>query len=94
MEGKLPVNFKNLVVKIYLQVLSICDIVLNHTANETDWLQEHPECTYNCLNCPYMRPSYLLDAALTQFSIDVKNGIYETCGVPTVVCTEDHLNVR
>lgn len=74
------------------KVLSICDIVLNHTANETEWLQEHPESTYNCLNCPYMRPAYLLDAALHQFSMNVKKGVYETEGIPPEVCTEDHIN--
>lgn len=74
-------------------MLSICDIVLNHTANETDWLQDHPDATYNCLNCPYLRPAYLLDAALYQFSIDVIDGVYEQQGVPVEVNTEDHLNV-
>ncbi|KAB0795230.1 hypothetical protein PPYR_12069 [Photinus pyralis] len=74
------------------KVLSLCDIVLNHTANETEWLQEHPESTYNCLNCPYMRPAYLLDATLHQFSMDVKKGVYESEGIPPEVCTEDHIN--
>lgn len=71
---------------------SICDIVLNHTANESMWIQEHPEVTYNCMNCPYMRPAYLLDAALYQFSVDVKNGLYEDKGIPEIVNTEEHLN--
>lgn len=71
---------------------SVCDIVLNHTANESTWIQKHPEVTYNCLNCPYMRPAYLLDAALHQFSIDVKKGHYEDKGIPKEVNTEDHLN--
>lgn len=72
---------------------SICDIVLNHTANESELLKEHPEITYNCKNCPYMRPSYLLDAALHQFSMDVKKGLYENKGIPIVVSDENHLNV-
>lgn len=75
-------------------MLSICDVVLNHTANETEWLNEHPESTYNCLNCPYLRPSYLLDAALHIFSLEVKNSYYDTQGIPAQISTEDHLNVN
>ncbi|KAL3268401.1 hypothetical protein HHI36_007517 [Cryptolaemus montrouzieri] len=74
------------------KVTSICDIVLNHTANESPWLHEHPEATYNCQNCTYLRPAYLLDASLNQFSMDVKNGMYESKGIPSLVETEDHLN--
>lgn len=76
------------------KMASICDIVLNHTANESKWLVDHPESTYNCSNCPYMRPAYLLDAALYQFSANVSKGLYETKGIPREVCTEDHINVR
>ena len=36
-------------------VLSLCDIVLNHTAKESKWIRKHPEATYNCSNCPHMR---------------------------------------
>ncbi|RZC42945.1 glycogen debranching enzyme, partial [Asbolus verrucosus] len=87
-------DIENLVVKLRSEwkVVSICDIVLNHTANESEWLQEHPEVTYNCLNCPYMRPSYLLDAALHQFSLDVTKGLYEDKGIPIQVNTEEHLS--
>ncbi|XP_050499688.1 glycogen debranching enzyme isoform X2 [Diabrotica virgifera virgifera] len=74
------------------KVTSICDIVLNHTANESKWIQEHPEVTYNCVNCPYMRPAYLLDAAFDFFSSEVKRGVYEDRGIPPDVTSEDHLN--
>ncbi|XP_063921993.1 glycogen debranching enzyme [Zophobas morio] len=73
------------------KMVSICDIVLNHTANESEWLKDHPEVTYNCENCPYMRPAYLLDAALHQFSLDVVKGLYEDKGIPVEVNSEDHL---
>ncbi|KAF5274002.1 hypothetical protein FQA39_LY01117 [Lamprigera yunnana] len=87
-------DIKNLTHKMRKEwkMLSICDIVLNHTANETSWLEDHPESTYNCLNCPYMRPAYLLDAALHQFSVDVSKGFYETEGVPNKICNQEHLN--
>ncbi|XP_051162472.1 glycogen debranching enzyme [Leptopilina boulardi] len=73
-------------------VLSICDIVLNHTANESSFLLTNPECTYNCSNCPYLRPSYLLDATLFELTIQVGAGEWEMKGIPAVVETEEHLN--
>lgn len=86
-------DIEDLVAKLRKEwkMTSICDIVLNHTANESKWLEAHPEATYNCQNCPYMRPAYLVDAALYQFSRDVANGIYEDKGIPTVVSSEEHL---
>ncbi|KAL6433430.1 hypothetical protein ACFW04_006521 [Cataglyphis niger] len=74
------------------QMLSICDIVLNHTANESPFLLSHPECTYNCINSPHLRPAYILDAALFELTIQVAAGEWEFKGIPTVVDTEDHLN--
>lgn len=75
-------------------VLSICDIVLNHTANESPFLITHPECTYNCKNSPHLRPAYLLDAILFELTIRVASEEWEHKGIPPVVETEEHLNVR
>ncbi|XP_025075084.1 glycogen debranching enzyme isoform X3 [Pogonomyrmex barbatus] len=74
------------------KMLSICDIVLNHTANESPFLISHPECTYNCINSPHMRPAYILDAVLFELTMQVVSGEWEFKGIPTVVETEDHLN--
>lgn len=66
---------------------------MNHTANESPLLLSHPECTYNCINSPHLRPAYILDAALFELTIQVAAGEWEFKGIPTVVDTEDHLNV-
>ncbi|XP_078050064.1 glycogen debranching enzyme [Augochlora pura] len=73
-------------------ILSISDIVLNHTANESPFLISHPECTYNCVNSPHLRPAYILDAALFELTVQVAAGEWEFKGIPTVVETEEHLN--
>lgn len=67
--------------------------MLNHTANESAWLFEHPECTYNMVNCPYLRPAYLLDYSLYHFTVEVSKGMWEFSGVPLVVDSEEHLKV-
>ncbi|XP_012280901.1 glycogen debranching enzyme [Orussus abietinus] len=87
-------DVENLLKKIRKEwnILSICDIVLNHTANESPFLVSHPECTYNCVNSPHLRPAYLLDATLFELTIQVASGEWEFKGIPTVVETEDHLN--
>lgn len=72
-------------------MLSICDIVLNHTANESPWLAEHPEATYNCSNCPHLRPAALLDALLARLTADVARGDLEPRGVPARIACHEHL---
>lgn len=47
-------------------LLSLTDIVLNHTANNTKWLQEHPEAGYNLITAPWLESAYVLDTALLE----------------------------
>ncbi|KAK9504313.1 hypothetical protein O3M35_010677 [Rhynocoris fuscipes] len=73
------------------KMLSICDVVLNHAATESEWLQSHPECAYNLVNTPHLRPAYFLDRLLKQFSSDIAKGEYETKGLPADIESEEHL---
>ncbi|CAO1628195.1 unnamed protein product [Parajaminaea phylloscopi] len=49
-------------------MLSLMDVVLNHTANSSEWLNEHPEAGYSPLNSPHLTPAEELDRALLAFS--------------------------
>lgn len=74
-------------------MLSIVDIVLNHTANNSKWLWEHPECAYNVSNSPHLRPAFLLDRVLWHFSCDIADGKYTERGVPPEVNNEHHVHL-
>lgn len=49
-------------------ILSLTDIVFNHTANNSDWLKEHPESGYNEETAPHLIPAIKLDSLLQDFS--------------------------
>jgi len=49
-------------------MLSVVDIVLNHTSPDSPWLKEHPEAAYNTDTCPHLNSGYILDKALDDFS--------------------------
>lgn len=62
-------------------LLALTDVVWNHTANNSKWLEEHPEAGYNIKTAPHLRPAYELDSALLRYSADLAQ-----LGLPT------HLN--
>ncbi|KAF7458527.1 Gdb1p glycogen debranching enzyme [Cryptosporidium felis] len=55
-------------------ILSACDIVLNHTADNSPWLKDHPESGYNLVNSPHLTASVELDQKLQEFSRNIYNG--------------------
>ncbi|THC94572.1 hypothetical protein EYZ11_005932 [Aspergillus tanneri] len=68
------------------QLLSLTDIVWNHTANNSKWLEEHPEAGYNVENAPWLEAALELDNALLKFGQDLG-----ALGLPTDFKTVDDL---
>ncbi|KAE8419432.1 glycogen debranching enzyme [Aspergillus pseudocaelatus] len=69
-------------------LLSLTDVVWNHTANNSKWLEEHPEAGYSVETAPWLEAALELDTALLQFGEDL-----QTLGLPTEFKTVDDLIV-
>ncbi|XP_071505921.1 glycogen debranching enzyme-like [Diadema antillarum] len=74
-------------------VLSICDVVWNHTSFDSPWVREHPECAYNVQNSPHLRPAYVVDRILWHFTLEVADDKWAECGIPSFVDNEEQLHV-
>ena len=87
-------DVENLVAKLNREwkTLSMTDLVFNHTANNSDWLFEHPECGYNLHNAPHLKPAYLLDRILAHFSMEVGEGKYKKDKIFPVV--DSHVQIQ
>ncbi|KAB8336651.1 hypothetical protein FH972_020962 [Carpinus fangiana] len=48
-------------------LLPMTDVVWNHTANNSKWLEEHPDSGYNLTTAPWLESAELLDAALLDY---------------------------
>ncbi|PGH12691.1 glycogen debranching enzyme [Polytolypa hystricis UAMH7299] len=59
-------------------LLALTDVVWNHTANNSKWLEEHPEAGYSAETAPWLESALDLDDALLQYSKDLKS-----FGLPT-----------
>ncbi|KAG9276162.1 glycogen debranching enzyme [Astyanax mexicanus] len=83
----------NLIDKIRNEwgVLCITDVVYNHTASNSKWLRLHPECGYNLVNSPHLKPAWILDRALWHFNCDLADGRYSDSGIPSLVENEKQL---
>ena len=67
-------------------LLGLTDVVWNHTANNSKWLEEHPEAGYNVDTAPWLESAYELDSHILRFGKDLKN-----LGLPTVLNDVDDL---
>lgn len=67
-------------------LVSLTDVVWNHTANNSKWLEQHPEAGYNINTAPHLQPAYELDSALLQYSSRLSS-----LGLPTHLSSVDDL---
>ncbi|KAI9892846.1 MAG: hypothetical protein M1814_001005 [Vezdaea aestivalis] len=53
-------------------LLGLTDVVWNHTANNSKWLELHPEAGYNVVTAPWLEPALELDDKLLEFSANLE----------------------
>ena len=54
-------------------LLGVTDVVWNHTANNSKWLEEHPEAGYNIETAPWLESALELDDALLKFGTELES---------------------
>lgn len=52
-------------------LLSLTDVVWNHTASDSRWLEAHPEAGYNVQTAPWLEAALELDTVLLQFGTEL-----------------------
>ena len=68
-------------------LLGMTDVVWNHTANNSKWLEEHPEAGYNMETAPWLESALELDDALLKFGNEL-----ECYNMPTLLESMDDLD--
>ncbi|XP_075567798.1 glycogen debranching enzyme isoform X7 [Pelecanus crispus] len=66
--------------------------VAKETAANSEWLRMHPECGYNLVNSPHLKPAWVLDRALWHLTCMVADGKYTAKGIPPLIENDHHLN--
>ncbi|KIR80314.1 glycogen debranching enzyme [Cryptococcus gattii EJB2] len=64
----------------------VTDVVLNHTAYDSPWLQEHPEAGYSPYNTPHLAPALEFEDALLSLTTRLSS-----LGLPTNLKSESDL---
>lgn len=68
-------------------LLSLTDVVWNHTAHNSKWLEEHPDAGYSVETAPWLEAALELDTALLRFGENLT-----TLGLPSEFETVDDLH--
>lgn len=69
------------------ELLALTDVVFNHTADNSEWLEDHPEAGYNVETAPWLESALELDNALLAYSDKLAE-----LGLPTEFKSGDDLN--
>lgn len=67
-------------------LLSLTDVVWNHTANNSEWIREYPDSGYNAETAPHLISAIELDAKLLEFSSKLAE-----LGLPTDIKSDEDL---
>lgn len=67
-------------------LLAFTDVVWNHTAHNSAWLQDHPEAGYNVATAPWLEAALDVDDALLEYGEEL-----ERLGLPVDFENEDDL---
>ena len=68
-------------------LLGLIDVVFNHTANNSKWLEAHPEAGYNIETAPHLESALDLDSAMLEFGNNL-----EKEGLPSILNSRDDLD--
>ena len=78
-------------METFLVILIICFSFF--AAANSVWIRDHPECGYNLVNSPHLRPAWVLDRAICHVTTRVAEGRYKAKGLPADITNESHVNV-
>ena len=67
-------------------LLGLTDVVFNHTANNSKWLEDHPEAGYSPETAPWLESALELDDELLRYSDNL-----QSLGLPTDIQSGDDL---
>jgi len=74
-------------------ITALCFNHLPFSAANSKWIKKHPECGYNLVNSPHLKPAWVLDRALWHVTCALADGKYEDRGLPALIQDHPHLHV-
>ncbi|RWS26695.1 glycogen debranching enzyme-like protein [Leptotrombidium deliense] len=86
-------NFKQIVncINKEWKMFSITDVVLHEVCEDSSLLKENLNVALNLNNSPHLRPAYLFDRVLSNLTVDILEGKYNSIGIKKEINCEEHL---